>query len=288
MSFNGQNTSINEPSKPAQIMLSLVVVGIAFLVGFLGESFAKLSTQSRERMKQVVNETVSAEDATIFIRQNPNQEGSINLGLSVNEPTGIEFAYSFYLFINPTTFTGEAKFKHVLHKGYGMPWPLMGPGVFMHTKDNTMRVVMNTYKQPYVYKDITNIPVQKWFHVVLNCKRSALDIYINGTLANRIVFNDAVPYQNYQDLIIFSQIRNESIRNPIIAGIPAPTSAHPINGLPLDGAINGYISNVKYARYALSVHEISSLMQEGPSTRKRDVRQELPPYLADSWWANQV
>ena len=108
----------------------------------------------------------------------------------------------------PSTFDGNENFKHVFHKGYSFPWPLMGPGVFFKGNENTMRIIMNTYANPYTYADITNMPVQKWVHVVLNCVKGGLDIFINGNLASRISFTNTLPYQNFQDLILFSNINN--------------------------------------------------------------------------------
>ncbi len=272
----------------AEITTGLLILAVLFVGGFILEAIVKMGADAGLRFKTVVGSTVSAEDATVTIRQDYNKyQNAIPLGLSVNERTGTEFAYSFYLFVQPATFTGEMKLKHVFHKGYQLPWPLMGPGVFILGNENKMRVVMNTYKNPYAHVDIQNIPVQKWFHVVLNAYKNALDVYINGVLANRVVFENSAPYQNYQDLILFSQIRNETLRSSQVAALPAPDETHTMDGIPLDGAFSGYLSNMKYARYALSIHEIKSLLNEGPSAKRQEVKQEIPPYFADTWWSNQ-
>jgi hypothetical protein len=44
--------------------------------------------------------------------------------------------------------------------------------------------------------DIPNIPLKKWFHLVVMLKGKALDVYINGNLANRHKFTD-IPKLNY-------------------------------------------------------------------------------------------
>ena len=188
--------------------------------------------------------------------------------------------HSFFLFVSPATFTGEDVLKHVFHKGYRIPWPLMGPALFIRGNTNVMRVVMNTYKNPYTYTDIQNIPVQKWFHVVLNCFKGGLDIYINGTLANRIPFTDTVPYQNFQDMIFFSQ-PNFTFRDSAIGALP---SGHPIT---IQGSFSGFLSSFTYARYALSMSEIAGFMNKGPSSKMKNAQKPLPPYLADSWWSDQ-
>jgi hypothetical protein len=140
---------------------------------------------------------------------------------------------------------------------------------------------MNTYKNPYTFADVKNIPVQKWFHLVLNSYKGGLDIFINGNLANRITFTDTLPYQNFQDIIVFSSTHINSLRG---SGIPS------LNGedFQLDGPMKGYISNLTYARYALSVNEIQSLMAAGPSSKLKQKSMDKPPYLGDDWWANSA
>ena len=236
----------------------------------------------QNRFQTLVDYTASSEDMSLTIYQDASKYPNAKpIGLSMNERTGIEFAYSFYLYVVPATFDGQATFKHVFHKGYGFPWPLMAPGVFLKGEENTMRVVMNTYANPYTYADVKNIPVQKWLHVTLNCMKGGLDIFVNGMLASRISFTDTLPYQNFQDLILFSNANSSTLGN---AGVP---SALGEEKFPIAGTFKGFLSNLKYARYALSVNEIQSLMKAGPSAKRVEKNMELPPYLADDWWANQ-
>lgn len=275
----GYSTAVSTPA--SQITTGLIIIAVVFVTGFMAEGLLSISMDKSRRFKTLLDYTASSEESGIVIRQDPKFSDAIPLGLSVNERTGIEFSYSFYMFVLPSTFTGDQVMKHVFHKGYAIPWPLMGPGVFMMGNTNTMRVVMNTHKNPYTFTDIQNIPVQKWFHVVLNCFKGGLDIYINGTLANRIPLKDDVPYQNYQDLVFFSQ-PNFTLRKENVAVLDGSAGA-PIE---IRGAFNGYISNMKYARYALSMVEIGTLMSEGPSTKRKSAEMSVPPYMADSWWTN--
>lgn len=270
------------PTAPgSQALTGIVILAIVFVTGFLGEMLFGAATDKTLRFRTLLDYTASSEETNVVIRQNPKYADAIPIGLSVNERTGIEFAYSFFLYVLPSTFSSqETSLKHVFHKGYPIPWPLMGPGVFLMGHTNTMRVFMNTTKNPYTYTDITNIPVQKWFHVVLNCFKGGLDVYINGTLATRIPFTDGVPYQNYQDLIFFSQT-NHQFRSANISSIPDGED------MIIQGSFNGFLSSMKYARYALSMVEITKLMGEGPSSKRKTAAQNLPPYLADSWWTEQ-
>jgi hypothetical protein len=276
----GSDPTIATPS--GQIISALMTVTITILVAFTVELLYTTTMDARNRFHTLLDYTANADDMTLAIHQDKNKYTDAKpIGLSVNERTGIEFAYSAYLFVNPATFTGSKTFKHVFHKGYACPWPLMAPGVFLHGDTNTLRVIMNTYKNPYTFADVKNIPVQKWFHLVLNSYKGGLDIFINGNLANRITFTDTLPYQNFQDIIIFSSTHINSLRG---SGIPS------LNGedFQLDGPMKGYISNLTYARYALSVNEIQSLMAAGPSTKLKQKSMDKPPYLGDDWWANSA
>ncbi len=148
----------------------------------------------------------------------------------------------------------------------------------MHGTENTMRVVMNTYANPFAHVDITNIPINKWLHVVLNCVNNGLDVYINGNLANRIPFTNTLPYQNFQDLILFSNVKVTDSNQAL--------SLENKNFI-VSGHFTGKISSLIYARYALSITEVQNLLNKGPSLRVITQVMDAPPYLADDWWAHQ-
>ena len=272
----------NESS--GQIINGLGIIIVIFAVLLTSEVVYKTAYESRNRFQTIIDFTADSQDSSITIHQDASKySNAIPIGLSVNERTGIEFAYSFYIYVLPSSFTpnNNNKFTHVFHKGFAFPWPLIGPGVFMNATDNTMRVVMNTYKNPYTYADVTNFPIQKWVHVVLNCFKNGLDIFINGQLATRIPFTGTLPYQNFQDITLFANITSDTL-----TGVTAPAVLGG-DSLRLTGSFNGNISNLIYARYALSVTEIQNLMNKGPSTKINVKSRQAPPYLADDWWAHQ-
>lgn len=278
------NITGSPPNPGAQLVTGLVTVAVLFIVLFVVEAVYLATKDTANRFKTLLDYTASSEDISLVIHQDPTKyKDAIPIGLSVNERTGIEFGYSFYMLVFPSTFTGTSALKHVFHKGFNCPWPLMGPGVFVRGDTNTMRIFMNTYANPYTYVDIRNIPVQKWFHVVLNCYKGGLDIFVNGSLANRIPFENTLPYQNFEDIVLFSNAHYNNFRGgngqiPSLGG----------ENFEIDGAFKGYLSNLKYARYALSVSEIQALLAEGPSSKLKQKVLQKPPYLADDWWANQV
>jgi hypothetical protein len=141
---------------------------------------------------------------------------------------------------------------------------------------------MNTYKTWNNYVEVENIPVGKWVHVVILCKNNALEVFINGNLAKKLSFDGYAPYQNYQDIIAFSQ------RTLTFAGDDM-TASNKICSLKgkthrVIGTFTGMLSRLRYFNYALSYTEIASLMREGPNPKMADSSAEQPPYFVDTWW----
>jgi hypothetical protein len=223
--------------------------------------------------------TYNIEDRSITIAQNPNIKGSKTVNLSSNERSGVEFSYSFYIYVHPSTFRQELGLLHIFHKGYSQQFPLLAPGVYMRSDTNTLRVYMNTYKTWNNYVEVENIPVGKWVHVVVVCKELSLEIYINGNLAKKLPFEGFAPYQNYEDICCFSQ-RRITMKNSIV-----PSTDQ--NGFDVFGCMKGMISRLNYFSYALCYAEIQQLMNEGPSSKMDSSLNttNIPPYLNDTWWS---
>jgi hypothetical protein len=274
-SSRANSTSNSASSQAVSSILTLLIVA-ALIVFF--QFIYYIFTSKTLNFVTLLDKTVMSDANMITIPQNPNSPDAIPIGISVNERTGIEFAYSFYIFVNQSTFDGMDRLKHIFHKGYNSPWPLMGPGVFMLGTTNTMRVIMNTQTGPFTYVDVTNIPVGKWVHVVLNCYKTGLDVYINGNLATRLPLSGNMPYQNFQNIVIFSP-SNRQFSSAVTPSLPF--------NINFGGPISGQLSELKYARYALSINEINSLMAGGPSKVVAVSNSEKPPYNADTWWTDQ-
>jgi hypothetical protein len=279
MSTNARLLKIDSPA--AQVISGVTYVVMLFVLLYVIEMIYFASNSSATRFKTLVGFTAASTDSMIVIRQNLIVFPDANpIGLSVNERTGIEFSYSFYLLVQPETMDGTDTLKHVFHKGYSKPWPLMSPGVFIKGDTNTMRVFMSTYANPYTYVDVKNLPIKKWVHVVLNSYNRGLDIFINGNIANRLTFSNTLPYQNFGDITLFSNTRT-TLQGSVVPAIGTG------NTFTATGVFNGYISNLRYARYALSPSEISTLMAAGPSNIMKKNTMDRPPYLSDDWWGKQ-
>ena len=273
--FTRMNTSANTGQMSGtieQVLLSLaVVVGLYLSFVFVEVMYNYINRLSMNRTELLPN-TYAMDNRSITISQNPVITGSKPIHLSDNERSGIEFSYSFYLNVHPSAFNQFDGLFHVFHKGYPSQFPLMGPGVYMKTNSNTLRIYMNTFKTWNNFVEVQNIPIGKWVHIVIVCKQNALEVYINGNLSRKMSFEGYAPYQNYQDIICFSQMNKTY-------------SMDANNVLNLKGSLKGMMSRLIYFSYALSYSEIQTLMNDGPSKTMDDNQfSEIPPYLADNWW----
>ena len=213
----------------------------------------------------LVDGMMNAEEQRI-ISQSPTVPGSIKLERSQDEDGGISFTWSVWLYIADLQY-GSGKYKHIFHKGNdniqfdtdtpGLNFPNNGPGVYIAPNTNDLVVIMNTYTTINEEVTIPNLPMNKWFHVLIRVEGENLDVYMNGTIAKRHVLGD-VPKQNFGDVFVA-----------------------------MNGGFNGYISSLRYYSRALSPGEIQSLMDKGPSlklTTNSNYLSIFPSYLSLRWY----
>ena len=270
-----------------QILLALIAGIVIFLIFFSFESLVKTYYKYSMSKTVIVPNTIMSSQS-IVVRQDPSDPNSKMLLPSDNEFTGVEFTYSFFLFIDPATFDTSDGLKHVFYKGYSTPFPLLGPAVFVRSDENTLRIFMNSYKSWYSYVDIQNVPVQKWFYVTIVFRANTLEVYINGNLKGRIPMEKTYPYQNYQNLIIFGKSTfnsNTTLGNKLVN----------LQGVEEDfkvtGTMAGQLSRFYHYRYALSFAEIQANANMGPSSTidmptTQSANSYLQNSLVDSWYTS--
>ena len=275
MSSNSSAINTGYSSYPAQAIMAFILLIILHFVMFGAEYIYRLLTGIGKTQTDLLPFTASSSKMYTF-SQNPSDMNSKSIYLSDNERTGVEFSYSFFLYVDQGSFGNEEGLRHVFHKGYGCQYPLLAPGVYMHNNRNTMRVYMNTFSHWNRYVDIENFPIRKWVHIVLMCEDNGMNVFLNGNIVKRLNFEKSVPYQNYQSIHVFSQ------RRITINGNLTPA----LNGESLNvfGSITGSISLLSYYSYALSYTEINDILQGGPSKKVDPAREDKPPYLTDDWW----
>jgi hypothetical protein len=211
-------------------------------------------------------------DATqqLVIAGNPNTSNSQTILRSINGPNGIEFAWSCW--INVSSIPSNAStYMHIFHKGNlnpsgpdssGIYQPNNAPGLYLTKTQNNLglAILMDTYTTPNEEIMINNIPLNKWVNIVLVCKNTLLDVYINGYIANSTKLN-AVPKQNYGDVNICCN-----------------------NGFP------GYLSGLTYYNYALSATYIQAIKSYGPSLTligNTNISVTGADYFSSSWYTNE-
>jgi hypothetical protein len=249
----GQDMWKGESSIAKVVKALVIIVLVMFLVNVSKRIYIGYKKYS-EGSPWILKGTKDAKKRMILL-QDPSKFGSKTLGRSENEYSGLEFSYSFWTYIDDWSYK-YGQWKHVMHKGNTSSWPLRAPGIWLHPKKNAMRVYMNTFKNIGEYADISNLPLNKWFHTVVAVRQRNLDIYVNGNLAKRHTLS-SIPKQNFGDLYI------NAFRG-----------------------FGGYMSNIRYFDYYITYSEMDNALGSGPSSMPCIDSKEMPPYFTPNWWAN--
>ena len=242
--------------KFGKIIKAIIGIIIVIIMVNLSKNMFRKYKKWQNSTIWLLKNTKSAKQGRI-IYQDPirHEDDAKTLMRSENENGGIEFTYVLWLHIDDWTYEYN-KWKHVFHKGNSTSWPLRAPGVWLHPKENILRVYMNSFKAINEYVDVSNIPMHKWFHVAICVRQRNLDIFFNGNLVKRKVL-EGLPKQNYGDVYINS-----------------------FNGF------SGYLSRFKYYNYYISYSELVNHLNRGPSMMPCVDTNEMPPYLTPNWWSN--
>ena len=210
---------------------------------------------------QLINGMVDATQMIVF-PQDPSNNGAVTIYRSVNATDGLEFTWSTWIFINNLQ-TNASIYKHVFSKGNsniqqdGLIQPNNAPGLYIAPNTNDLVVLMNTFNVINEEITIPDMPLNKWFNVIIRCQNTTLDVYINGTIARSIELS-GVPKQNYGDVYVA-----------------------------MNGGFNGYISNLWYYNYALGTAAIQNLVSNGPNTKmigSNGMNDTQADYLSLRWF----
>lgn len=212
----------------------------------------------------------------VKITQDPKIKDSVTILRSNNQKTGIEFTWCIWLNISMINTSTPNAYQHIFNKGNnqynaddGIATINNGPGLYLKTSNTpTLRVVMNTVSptNPVQTVDINNIPLKKWFHVILRMQNNLLDVYVNGVVTQRVTF-PFVPKQNYQDVYICQD-------NKIATGF------------------SGNLSDLRYYDRALNIFEITNIVSNGPNLSTSSLSSATAnygsTYLSSLWYTNNT
>lgn len=262
-----------------QLLMSIVLAVVLYIFMMMLEILYFSFRAVGGTRKDLLLMTVNAQDKPRQFIQDPKNKSAQTLLFSDNEVTGAEYSYSFFLFIHPSSFRTEEGLLHIMHKGHPFYYPLMSPGVFLHSNTNTLRVYQNSSRTWNTYVDIENIPVKKFCQITIVARKNSIEVYINGNIAKKLPMINSVMYQNYGDLYLFSQRKSSPIVSPLQTSGSFPA---------VHGTYNGQLSNLVYFSYALSYTEIQSMATTGVSSKIDTMTMEQPPYLTDNWWVSSA
>ena len=255
--------------------LVLVLIVFMFLLN-IGMMLIGYFTQPSNN-PYLVKGTISGNESGI-ISQDPKNTNSVVIKRSNNENKGIELTWSIWLIISAVP--NDDNYRHIFSKGdltksaNGI-YNINGPGMYLVKDKNAptkanIRIVMDTVVSETpdankfvenTYVDVKNIPLNKWVNVTFRIENKIMDVYVNGTISNRLVFNN-VPLQNYNDI-------------------------HLCN----DGGFTGKISNLRYFNYSLNIFEINTLVLGGPNLKPGQISSNINnvsdptfSYISNMWY----
>ncbi len=245
----------------------IILVLIVFLILLsLGITLMSYFTSPPEN-PYVVKGLLEGNQAKV-VSQDPKQSNSVQIFRSNNESTGAEFTWSSWLYLSDLG-NHEKRYQHIFSKGDGLFDPETNkatinnsPGVYLEPMTNNLMIVMSTVELEDTNNNVVveNVPIKKWFHISLRLQNKILDVYVNGVIAKRLIFN-YVPKQNYSDIYL-----NQN------------------------GGFNGFISNLRYFNHALNIFEINSIVKKGPNlSRENDsINQQKFDYISNYWYTSSA
>jgi hypothetical protein len=262
---NGSQEFLNSNSIIAKFVFLLLVVIVFLFVVYLGMQTIAYFVQP-SRTPYLVKGKISGASA-LTLSQTPATNTDPIVFRSNNKKSGMELTWSVWLLIDSLK-DSQPSYNHIFSKGNdeynatGIATVNNAPGVYLTNSNGsaTLRVYMDTVTSNTTFVDISNIPMQKWFHMAIRIKNNIMDIYINGSVAQRYVFTN-VPKQNYNDVLVGKN----------------------------DG-FNGSLSNLLYYDRALNIYEINNIILAGPNVLELG---NVPTsnlgyysYLSRSWYSN--
>ena len=252
-------------------VLLLFLYGMRMLISLLGWFFMASPTP-------YISKGLTNPDTSYQFEVNPNIRGSVPILRSKNGRSGVEFTYSVWLFVADLkgNESSSNKYNTIFNKGdidykdsNGMSRSA-APGLYISESSNNLKVRMNVFhKDPLgagnitssdIYDDITitDIPLKKWFNVMIRCEGNMVDIFINGMIVKRHKLS-GIPRQNYNKVFL-------TPNNPF----------------------KGFVSDLRYWNYSMGTNEIYNLISRGPNTKNLKAEQSLdgtlPRYFSTSWF----
>jgi hypothetical protein len=255
-SFNKAKEFLRGKTAISYVIIGLLFIILILIILYLTQNLLGWVYSNYTRKRVLLDGTKDAADLMV-INQDPDDNKSVHLPRSDDEEGGIEFTYTFWMYVNDWVRETDQE-QHIFHKGEEAGNVNFAPKVTLDPKQNVMYIRMNTFEQQYTKVAIENMPVKKWVCVCIVVKHKVMDVYVNGFLKSTYTFK-SLPKQNYRNVYIN---RNKGF--------------------------NGYLSNLTYYRYAVDYFAVQKILNNGPSNKlvadATTTFQQIPPYLSSHWW----
>ena len=259
---SGIKDFLNSSSLIARFSFLLVVIFIFIILLRVGLSLFSSFLNWGRNSPHIIDGMIDGKQMLI-VPQDPTATGAVTIKRSNNGPTGIEFTWSVWVYINDLEYLSD-QYRHIFHKGNntfdettGLNQPNNSPGLYISPSTNELTVIMNTFNVINEQIVIPNIPLNKWMNVIIRCRNHHLDVYINGTIAKSIQLS-GVPKQNYGNVYIAA-----------------------------NGGFSGYVSNLWYYNYSLGISGIQDIVKRGPNlklAKQGGMSIVNPDYLSTRWF----
>tara|TARA_B110001450_G_scaffold256443_2_gene286965 strand:- start:1113 stop:2000 length:888 start_codon:yes stop_codon:yes gene_type:complete len=264
--FSGIKESIGGNSLVSKIAFIILII-IIFLITLRLATYFMVWLFSPSKNPILINGRSDAKRMLVYT-QDPKLKGSKPILRSENDYQGMQFTWSVWLFIDDIHYK-ENRYKHVFHKGNdniqmnaqnkdAINLPSNAPGLYITDNQNQIAVIMNTFNKTTEKIFIDNIPIRKWFNVILRVSnQKTLDIFVNGVLSKRHVFQSPIK-QNYGNVYAC-----------------------------MNGGFSGHISELRYFSEAIGINSIKNLVYRGPNLAElsgTDLTIINPSYLSTRWY----
>jgi hypothetical protein len=262
----------------------LVIIAFLFLMN-LGINLIVYFT-SPSNNPYIIKGKVDGNSSKV-ISTDPTISDSVPIIRSNNQTKGIEFTWSFWIYINDL---GDGtKAQNIFNKGSrdynsnGIAATNNSPGVYLISTNPTnfptttpatpnelkrgdyasLKIIMNTAMNNDDNSSVTidDIPIRKWVHIAIRMQNTIMDTYVNGLISNRKVLNNT-PKQNYYDINLFQ-----------------------------NGGFSGNLSNFRYYNYSLNAFEINSIVYYGPNMTASTLDTSATgnyTYLSNYWYSSKL
>ena len=217
---------------------------IAIIVIAIGFEVYKWYYYSSNESGYLVPNTISTFENNVFNQTNPHL-----MPVSRNQNQGQEFTYAFWLLIRKNV---DSK-QHIVLARNNPNINAANPVIYLGGKDKdlrTMTVKAQTYpfkeqnptlgkhkdrKTRHIFTEVRDLPLRRWIHVAVCGRNNAIDVFVNGKLAQH-------------------------------ASSPQPlkTSTGPLY-INQNGGFDGFMSRLYYSNAYLSKDQLYRMIQNGPA-----------------------